>query len=316
MKALTFTEFGAASVLQYITVADPIVTAETVLVKTTYIGLNYADIYRRQGTYHLADHTPYIDGYEGIGVIVEVGSAVTDYAIGDRVMFVDVPLANAELVAVPVANVIRVPDLLSDQFAASIGLQGLTADFLAHDLAQNQPGDRVLIHGISGGVGQILSQMLTADGCQVYGVASTPAKQRLALDAGAEKVFLRHDDWAKDYHDYFATVFDGVGKTVPLSLQLTATRGRIVFYGMAGGNPPKVDPLALMQGSKSLMTGDLWDFLIDAPSRQKRAARLFGYVQRQQITLNVPTIFPLAEGAQAHEALEQGKVAGKILLQP
>ncbi len=140
MKVLYFTEFGGPAVLQYGDVAEPVVHADTLLIKPHYIGLNYADIYRRQGTYHLEAHTPYINGYEGIGKVVACGEDVTTFAVGERVLFVDVPLANAALVAVPVAHAIRVPSDLSDQVAASIGLQGLTADFLAHDLAQNHEG--------------------------------------------------------------------------------------------------------------------------------------------------------------------------------
>ncbi|MFC6181185.1 zinc-binding dehydrogenase [Lactiplantibacillus daowaiensis] len=316
MQALYFNHFGGPEVLKYGPVSAPQLTATTLFVKPTYIGLNFADIYRRRGTYHLEPHTPMIDGYEGLGEVVAVGTAVSDFTVGERVLFVDVPFANAELVAVPSDHAIRVPAQIDDQTAASIGLQGLTADFLAHDLAQNQPNDRVLIHGISGGVGQLLTQILIADGVQVYGVASTEAKRQLALSLGAKQVFLRQSDWASAYTAAFDTVFDGAGVTLPLSLNLIHPRGRVVFYGMAGGNPPKIDPIDLMAGSKSLMTGDLWDFLVDANSRQQRADRLFKYVLNGQIMVNQPTIYPLAEGAKAHTALETGQVAGKILLRP
>lgn len=316
MKAGYFTEFGGPEVLQYGTVADPKLTTIGLIVKTRYIGLNYADIYRRRGTYHLEKQVPYIDGYEGIGEVVACGTAVQHVKVGDRVLFVDVPFANAELVAVPEARAIHVPAAISDQVAAAIGLQGLTADFLAHDLAQNQAGDRVLIHGISGGVGNLLTQLLTADGVSVDGVASTTAKQQLAYAAGAHEVFLRHSDWAATHTNYFDTVFDGVGSTLPVSLAITRRRGRIVFYGMAGGNPPKVDPIDLMSGSKSLMTGDLWDFLTDATVRQARADRLFKAVLRQAIVPTTATIYPLSAISAAHTALEQGQVAGKILLAP
>ena len=295
MKAGYFTEFGGPEVLQYGTVADPKLTTTGLIVKTQYIGLNYADIYRRRGTYHLEKQTPYIDGYEGIGEVVACGTAGQHVKEGDRVLFVDVPFANAELVAVPEARAIHVPAAISDQVAAAIGLQGLTADFLAHDLAQNQAGDRVLIHGISGGVGNLLTQLLTADGVSVDGVASTTAKQQLAYAAGAHEVFLRHSDWAATHANYFDTVFDGVGSTLPISLAITRRRGRIVFYGMAG---------------------DLWDFLTGVTVRQARADRLFKAVLRQTIVPTTPTIYPLSAISTAHTALEQGQVAGKILLAP
>ncbi|MFS8161291.1 zinc-binding dehydrogenase [Lacticaseibacillus rhamnosus] len=315
MKALFFTEFGDADVLQYGTLPDPEVGPEDVLVKTRFIGLNFADIYRRRGHYHIEKHAPYIDGYEGIGEIVKIGSAIHNLRIGERILFVDVPFANAELVCVPAAHAIRVPAAIDNATAASVGLQGLTADFLAHDLARNRPGDPVLIHGISGGVGQLLAQILIADGVQVFGVTSNDAKRKIALELGAKAVFLRHSEWATAERGHFETVFDGIGSTLPLSLSLIRHRGKVVFYGMAGGNPPKIDPLTLLNSSKSLLTGDLWDYLTGFSEREERSRRLFAYLLNDQIKVQPPTIFPLAAGKEAHEWLASGQSAGKILLE-
>lgn len=315
MKALFFKTFGDANVLQYGTLPDPQIGSEDLLVQTHYIGLNFADIYRRRGTYHLEPHTPFIDGYEGLGQIVAIGSDVTTFTLGERVLFVDVPFANASLVRVPRDHAIRVPSAIDDKTAASIGLQGLTADFLAHDLARNHVGDRVLIHGISGGVGQLLAQMLIADGVQVAGVTSTLAKREIALKLGASRVFLRHSDWAEHERGHFDTVFDGVGVTLPLSFDLVGHRGSVVFYGMAGGLPPKIDAVKLLNQSKSLLTGDLWDYLTSFEARQTRSTRLFRYVLNGANKVQPPTILPLADGRKAHELLESGKSTGKILLE-
>lgn len=241
---------------------------------------------------------------------------MANFKRGDRVLFVDVPFANASLVAVPADQAIKVPRAINDQQVASIGLQGMTAEFLVHDLAQSQPHDRVLIHGISGGVGQLLTQLLVANEVAVYGVASTPAKAELAYQAGATTVFMRHDPWDTTHHNFFDTVFDGVGKTLPVSLATTKHRGRVIFYGMAAGNPPVIDPVKLMSESKSLMTGDLWDYLDSAAARQCRANQLFDDVLTHRVTIRPATVYSLAEGAAAHRALETGQVAGKILLRP
>lgn len=176
MKALYFNEFGDSTVLTYGDLPDPIIHENELLVEMVYIGLNYADIYRRKGTYHIESREPLINGYEGVGRIIQKGTSVSKFQLGETILFVDVPFANAELVAVPEENAIRIPSGIPPKLAASIGLQGLTADFLAHDLGNNVNHSKVFVHGISGGVGQILSQLLTADGLEVYGVTSTEEK--------------------------------------------------------------------------------------------------------------------------------------------
>lgn len=316
MQALYFNEFGTADVLQYGTIPDPTITDNELLIKMKFIGLNFADIYRRQGNYHIEKHAPYINGYEGVGQVIQIGSTTNKFKVGDTILSVDVPLANVELVAVPETHAIKIPASISPKLAASVGLQGLTADFLAHDLGQNKPHQSVFIHGISGGVGQLLSQILTADGINVYGVTSTAEKQRLAISQGAKDVFLRHSDWLAQNANSFDTVYDGIGSTVNQSIQLLKNRGKLVFFGMAGGNPPVVDLINLLNHSKSILTGDLWDYLTSYTVRKERSQRLFSYFENNKISISEPTIFSLANGKQAYEFLESGKSIGKILLQP
>lgn len=317
MKALYFEKFGGSEVLQYGEIPQPVITENEVLVKVDYIGLNFADIYRRRGTYHIEKHEPYINGYEGVGVIVEIGAKVTRQQVGKTVLFVDVPFANAEYVAVPSEQAIQLPTEIDSQLAASIGLQGMTADFLAHDLGKNSPGEKVFITGISGGVGQILSQMLVADGIEVYGSASSAEKQALALSHGVKQVYpSRETSWVKTLEGKFVTAYDGVGSTLQQSLALIQHRGKVVFFGMAGGDPVKIDPVALMSESKSILTGDLWDYLTSYEKRKIRSERLFSYFAKGQIDISEPTVFSLADGRQAHEFLETGKSIGKVLLKP
>lgn len=317
MKALYFEQFGGSEVLQYGELPQPKIGKNDVLVKVAYIGLNFADIYRRRGEYHIEKHNPYINGYEGAGVVVEIGADVTKQKVGETVLFVDVPFANAEYVAVPSDQAIQLPAGIDSKLAASIGLQGMTADFLAHDLGKNHPDEKVFITGISGGVGQILSQMLVADGIEVYGSASSAEKQALALSHGVKEVYpSRENAWVETIEGQFATAYDGVGLTLQQSLDLIKHRGKVVFFGMAGGDPIKIDPVALMSESKSLLTGDLWDYLISYDERKTRSERLFSYFTKGQIQISEPTIFSLSEGKQAHEYLETGKSIGKVLLKP
>lgn len=296
-------------------VPTPQLELNEVLVRTDYIGLNFADIYRRRGTYLIEKSSPYIDGYEAAGTIAAVGADVSNKNIGKKVLFVDVPLANAEFVALPCEKQIDLPAEISTKTAATIGLQGLTADFLAHDLAQNFPGDQVFITGVSGGVGQLLAQILIADGVRVFGSASSAAKQHAALALGVEGVVsMRDPRWKQGLTGRFDTVFDGIGKTLNDSIELLRHRGKVVFFGMAGGNPPTVDLVDLLTHSKSILTGDLWDYLTSFSERKKRSARLFSYLAKGAIKVREPTVFPLAEGKAAHDYLESGKNIGKVLL--
>lgn len=160
-------------------------------------------------------------------------------------------MANAEYVAVPCEQAIPLPEGIDSKLAASIGLQGMTADFLAHDLGK-MCREKSFITGISGGVGQILSQMLVADGIEVYGSASSAEKQALALSHGVKQVYpSREHSWVETIEGQFATAYDGVGSTIQQSLDLIQHRGKVVFFGMAGGDPIKIDPVDLMSESKA-----------------------------------------------------------------
>lgn len=316
MKGLYFKDFGDSDVLRYGELDDPQINQNELLIQMKYAGLNFADIYRRRGNYHIEKHDPYINGYEGVGTIVEAGNEATNFKVGETILFVDVPFSNAELVKIPQQHAIAIPKELDLESVASIGLQGLTADFLAHDLGKNIEGDRVFIHGISGGVGQILSQMLKADGMSIYGVTSSVEKKELAMNQGANEVFLRADFWVDENKNTFDTVYDGVGVTLNQSIQLTKKKGKVVLFGMAGGNPPQVDFIDLLTNSKSILTGDLWDYLTSYEDRKERSSRLFRYFIEDKINVSKPTLFSLADGKKAHDYLESGKSAGKVLLVP
>lgn len=209
-----------------------------------------------------------------------------------------------------------IPSDMDPKLVASIGLQGLTADLLAHDLGNGKKHDDVFFHGISGGVGQILSQMLTSDGFNVYGVTSSQEKQQLALEQGAKKVFLRNSNWQEDYLSYFSTVYDGIGVTLLDSLCLLKNKGDVVLFGMAGGTPPDVDFIKLLSQSKSILTGDLWEYFTNYEERNQRSQRLFDYFRKGAINISEPTIFSLSKGKDAHEFLESGQSIGKMLLKP
>jgi NADPH:quinone reductase len=319
MKALTFSTFGNSDVLQYIDVPAPQLQANEILVQMKAIGLNFADIYRRKGNYHLKGEPPFIAGYEGAGVVIDANGNA-GFAIGDRIGFADVPFANAELVAVPISHAIPLPAEIDEATAASILLQGLTAHYLATDSHKTQKGETVLIHACAGGVGQILTQISKLLGAQVIGLTSSNDKAAIALAQGADKVFLYNADWKAELLNAIPVgvdvVYDSIGSTLQDSFAVTKISGQVVFYGMAGGDPALVDPRMLMDSSKTLTGGDLWSYLTSKEERIKRAYQLFNWIMNKQIHVAAPTVFSLADGKAAHDFLESRKSTGKIILVP
>ncbi|MFJ7666857.1 quinone oxidoreductase family protein [Lysinibacillus sp. NPDC097195] len=321
MKALVFETFGGPEVLQYKEIADPIMTDDEILVRMKAVGLNFADIYRRKGNYHLVGQPPFILGYEGAGVVEKVGANIHNIQVGDRIAFADVPFANAELVVVPRDKVIVLPAEISFETAATILLQGLTAQYLVTDSYAIQPGDTVLIHAAAGGVGQNLIQMAKLKGANVIGITSTKEKAQAASHIGADQVFLYEEQWVqkvKEITDGLGVdvVYESVGATLQDSFEATKIGGTVVFFGMSGGDPEPINPRMLMDTSKTLTGGDLWNVLTSFEERKIRSQQLFDWLTEGMITIQQPTIFALEDGAKAHALLESRKSIGKIVLQP
>ncbi len=319
MKALCFDRFGGPEVLAVREVPDPAPAPGHAVVRLRAIGLNFADVYRRRGNYHLAGEPPWIAGYEGAGVVESV-EGEGPFQIGDRVGFADSPFANAEKVSVPFDKLIPLPDGISFETAAASLLQGLTAQYLTRDSHPLGQGESALVHAAAGGVGLLLVQIAKALGAGVLGVTSSAAKARAVLDAGADAVALSDEDWVAAARALAPggvdVAYDSVGSTLMRSFESVRTGGHVVFYGMAGGEPPLIDPRMLMDTSKSLTGGDLWNVLRTAEERRSRAAELFGWILDGALKVHVAARFPLAEGADAHAFLESRRSSGKVLLIP
>jgi NADPH2:quinone reductase len=319
MKTLCFDSFGGPEVLKYCEAPDPVPLAHQALVRTQAIGLNFADVYRRKGTYHLQGKPPFIAGYEAAGVVLSA-PADSDFHAGQRVGFADMPFANAELVAVDVAKLIALPDDISCETAAAILLQGLTAQYLVRDSHQVLVDQSVLVHAAAGGVGLLLTQLCRALGARVIGITSSAEKAQQAIDAGANVVVRYDEDWVAAAQAFGSAgvdvAYDSVGTTLMQSLDAVRTGGHVVFYGMAGGDPAPVDPRSLMDSSKSLTGGDLWNVLTSATQRRRRANELFDWLRTGGLRVHIDSRFRLAEGAAAHTRLESRASSGKVLLIP
>ena len=320
MNALCFDHFGGPEVLRYATLPDPEPRAGHAIVSTAAIGLNFADVYRRKGNYHLAGAAPWVLGYEAAGTVVSSEGAGLE--VGARVAFADSPHANAELVSVPVDKLLALPDSITFETAAAVLLQGLTAQYLVEDSHPVAAGEWVLVHAAAGGVGLLLVQYTKAAGAFVVGLVSSAEKQVAALDADADHALLYREDWVTASRALtrdglgFDVVYDSVGTTLGQSLDAARIRGHVVFFGMAAGDPAPVDPRRLMDASKTLTGGDLWSYLTSHAERSRRAARLFEAIGKGVVRPRIAASFPLAEGAAAHRFLESRGAIGKVLLLP
>lgn len=320
MHALVFETFGGPDVLQYRELRDPELRDGHVQLDMRAIGLNFADIYRRRGNYSLAGRPPHIAGYEGAGQVIAIGDGVEGIRIGDRIGFADVPFANASRVNVPVDRAIPLPDDMSFIDAAAILLQGLTAQYLVEESYAVRSGDNVLIHAAAGGVGQFLTRFAASRGGHVIAMASTEAKRVLAAQCGAAHTLGYDADWVGAVREFsnggVHVAYDSVGVTLLDSLSSVRPRGTLVTFGMAGGDAPLIEPRRLMESSKSLIGGDLWDYLDSREARIDRSSRLFNALRNgKAMRPNIET-YLLSNGADAHRRLEDRHFAGKIVLVP
>ena len=241
--------------------------------------------------------------------------------VGDRIAFADVPFANAEFVAVPEEKAIPLPADITFELAASLLLQGLTAHYLTRDSYKVKKNDVVLVHAAAGGVGQLITQICKLVGAEVIGLTSSNEKKEAAFSAGADHVFLYSEPWKQNVLDVtngegVHVVYESVGSTIEESFQALRKRGTLVFFGMSGGDPSLVDPRMLMDTSKTLTGGDLWNVLTSHEERIKRSTELFEWVLSEKIKVQSPTLYALRDGAEAHTYLESRKSKGKILLIP
>ena len=227
----------------------------------------------------------------------------------------------AEHVVVPASLAVRVPDDVDDQQAAAVLLQGMTAHFLTHSIVQLDAGDTALLHAGAGGVGLLLTQMLSHRGVRVLTTVSTSQKARLSREAGAQEVIVgydRFDERVRELTDGLGArvVYDGVGRdTFDRSLDAVRTRGTVVLFGAASGPVPPVDPQTLnAKGSLVLTRPSLNDFIADRAELDWRAADLFAAVAAGEIDVRVGAAYPMRDAARAHEDLEARRTTGKVML--
>jgi NADPH2:quinone reductase len=311
---------GDSSVLNYREVPDPVAGPGEVLIRTSAIGINYIDIYHREGKYPV-DY-PFIPGKEAVGSIVALGEGVTGLNVGDRIATTEGVSAYAELVVVPAEGVLLVPEGLSDEVAVALPLQGMTAHYLVNSTFDLQSGQTCIVHAAAGGVGLLVTQMAKAKGARVIATVSTPEKEILARAAGADEV-LDYADFAEKSRELtdglgVHVVYDGVGATTfDQSLAALRVRGVLVSFGSASGPVAPLDVSRLAQGgSLSVTRPTLWSYLQTPEERDWRWGDVSRAAASGQLDVRVGAVFPLSDAAAAHDALTGRHTTGKVVLIP
>jgi len=322
MKAIQVSHTGGPEVLTLVDVPVPTPKPNEALVEIKASGVNFIDVYFREGRYPTP--LPFINGQEAAGIVKDVGSEVSDLKPGDRVAYTSSLGSYAEFAAVPAARLVKIPAELSFEQAAAAMLQGMTAHYLLNGSYKLASGETALIHAAAGGVGLLLVQMAKRIGARVIATAGTEEKAQLAREAGADEciVYTQADFEAetkrltdgKGVH----VVYDGVGKaTFDKDLEVLRPRGYLVLFGGSSGAVPPFDLIKLSQkGSLFITRPTLAHYTATREELELRAGEVLGAIAKGELKLRIHKSYALAEAAQAHRDLEGRKTTGKLLLIP
>ena len=326
MRAIAIDRFGGPEVLDAREVAMPAVDAGQLRVRVAFAGVNYIDVYMRNGAY-ARSHTyetplPMVLGMEGAGTVDAIGMDVQGFTIGERVAWCIVRGSYATYAAVPAWRCVPVPDDMALDVACALMLQGSTAHYLTHSAWRVRAGDVCVVHAGAGGVGQLLIQLAKLRGATVIATVGTPAKAVIARACGADHVILYRE---RDFRDDVMritngrgadVIYDSVGRdTIHASIRSLRTRGMCVMFGASSGQVEAIAPLELAEaGSVYFTRPHLADYMQDATQIRARAQDLFGAVKGGNLRVAIDRVFALADAAEAHRVLEGRASHGKLLL--
>ena len=322
MNSIRVHKTGGPEVLRIEELPDPTPGPGELVVNIEAIGVNYIEIYQREGLYTLP--RPFTPGSEAAGTVRALGSGVTEFKVGDRVVSQSMRGAYATRAVVPADRAVKIPDGVTTKLAAAVFLQGLTAQYLTTSTFQLKHGDSCLVHAAAGGVGLLLCQTAKKRGAFVIGTASTQEKLDLAREAGAdETINYTTRDFVADVKRITAdvgvsVVYDSVGRTTfEGSLNALRRRGMLALFGQSSGPVPAIDPQVLnRKGSLFLTRPTLNDYVATRDELVQRSNEVLGWVSDGSLKVRIGAEFPLVRAADAHRALVSRKTTGKIVLVP
>jgi NADPH2:quinone reductase len=325
MKAVRFHQTGGPEVLVYEDVPDPTPKDGEVLIKVEAAGLNFADVMRRRGdNYPEPSPPPFTLGVEVAGSIAALGAGVTGLEVGASVLATPGAGGYAQYICVPAAMVVPLPPGVSAVQAAAVVAHGLTAALALRNAARLSAGESVLVEAAAGGVGSFAIQLAKLYGAgKVIAAASTPEKRAIAEGLGADgSVDYTAPGWADEVKAL--TGGRGVdivlemagGDTVHQAMGAMAPFGRMIFLGQSSGQNALIDPWELTVSNHTVTSFYVGAYLAFPELIQSTLAEVLGFIMTGKLSLQIGTVLPLSEAAQAHRLLEGRKTAGKVVLEP
>jgi len=323
MKAVTISKTGGPEVLELkeINLGKP--GPDEVLIEHVAIGLNYIDTYHRSGLYPI--QLPSGIGGEASGIIKEVGSNVKDFKVGDKISYAGIPLgAYSSHRIYPTKNLVKVPQNIDLEIAATLMTKGLTTFYLLHKTYPASPGETVLFHAAAGGVGQIFCQWAKSIGVKIIGTVGNDEKVELAKKNGCDEVInYSKEDFAKKVMKLtdgkgLPVVYDGVGKsTFEKSLECLKTRGTMVSFGNASGSLEPIDVTKMLQ-PKGLffVRPSMGQYLSTKEELNEASKMLFEKISSGKVEIEIFKKYKLDDVQQAHIDLESRKIVGPAIIVP
>ena len=323
-QSIVMGRHGGPEVFSYIETPVRAPRAGQVTLKHTAIGVNYIDVYVRNGLYGMLIELPGTPGMEAAGTISAVGPGVTEFAVGDRVAYACPPVgAYTTARTMDIAQLVKLPANISDEVAAAVMLKGMSAEYLLHRIRPVKAGDTVLVHAAAGGVGLLLCQWASRLGAKVIGTVSSESKAQLAAENGCALPIV-----TRDYRFADAVleatggkgadiVYDGLGKLAfEENLRALALCSHWVSFGQASGPHDAVALERLGTKSIALSRPVLFHYTADPDTLKQMAGNVFAAIRAGVIQPHIGARFPLAQAAEAHEFLESRSSTGAIILEP
>jgi NADPH2:quinone reductase len=325
-KRIVISKLGGPEVLTYEDYSVPsALKPDHVRIKQSSVGLNYIDVYHRSGLYPLPEDPPVCPGLEASGEVVEVGNKANGFSIGDRVCYAGGPLgAYCEIRDFPVSRLIKLPEGISEDVAASMLLRGMTVEYLFERLYKIKKDEHILFHAAAGGLGLIASQWAKSVGCKMIGTVGSDEKILLAKNSGCEHIInYKTENVIERVKEItegkgVSVVYDGVGKdTFDVSLQSLGFRGLFVSFGQSSGMPPEVNlhktfnPKSLYYTRPTLM-----HYTRTRKELEGSSELLFSKIRNNEIKEHIVAKIDLNNAADAHELLQSRQATGSIVLKP